>query len=290
MRKLTDISVVIFDMDGTLYQEDTFVERYIAYMMAETEEEIRSAAALRARALLTGDSPIRLGQFYHREDDVVLVRSGGVFANAFTWEGEPLEAERFAASYASMDPTDERLLYLGDPWGVVNALRHKHRISAETADAAFRRVREEMLEAPYAFPLDETLLQAVRELDVETKVLMTNTYEQSALDFLRRMGLDSVFDDVVPAAEKPTGIAHYMEALVRRGVAPHEILSIGDNPWNDLLPAKRIGACTCCISPYDMAEEESWDIRLHTVGELAALLRDINEAKREVRTTAAQLN
>ncbi|HZG87778.1 HAD family hydrolase [Paenibacillus sp.] len=290
MRKLTDISVVIFDMDGTLYQEDTFVERYIAYMMAETEEGARSAAALRARALLTGDSPIRLGQYYHREDDVVLVRSGGIFANAYTWEGEPLEAGRFAASYASMEPTDERLLYLGDPWGVVNALRHKHRIPLETADAAFRRVREEMLEAPYAFPLDESLLQAVRELDGVTKVLMTNTYEQSALDFLRRMGLDGAFDDVVPAAEKPAGIAEYMDALVRRGIAPSEILSIGDNPWNDLLPAKRLGALTCCISPYELAEEESWDIRVHTVGELAALLRELREAKRGERSTAAQLN
>ena len=31
---LSEIKVIIFDMDGTLYQEDTYLERYIRYLIS----------------------------------------------------------------------------------------------------------------------------------------------------------------------------------------------------------------------------------------------------------------
>jgi FMN phosphatase YigB (HAD superfamily) len=283
---LADIKVVIFDMDGTLYQEDTFMDRYIRYLLEETEwaHEVEAAIAA-ARKLLSGTHRVRFGHFYHKADDIVLIQEGGRFVEGFTWEGAALSAQQVEEAYGTILATSRDLLYIGDPWGVVGSLRHKYKLPEEKVDAAFRRIREEMIVAPYRFECDTSLFRTIRELEaVERKVLMTNTYEQSGLDFLRHMQILPWFDEVYCGADKPYGMRSYLDSLLAQGYRSHEMLSIGDNPWNDLYPVKQRGGRTCFISPYPSAETETWDVRLHTLNELAELLSGLQAARSGVQS------
>jgi FMN phosphatase YigB (HAD superfamily) len=91
------------------------------------------------------------------------------------------------------------------------------------------------------------------------------------------MQIRHLFEEVYCGAEKPLGIRSYLAALLEQGYEAHEILSVGDNPWNDLHPVKRLGGRTCFISPYPSSDEDAWDLRLTGLDELEQLMRSIQE-------------
>ncbi|NHN34099.1 HAD family hydrolase [Paenibacillus sp. S3N08] len=281
MEWLSKIKVIIFDMDGTLYQEDTFVERYISYLLeGSVSKQQIEAATVEARKIIEGNHPIKLGHFYHKTDDVALVPSNGAFNQALTALGLALDEQKFREQYESLSLHDSNLIYMGDPWGVVAAIRHKYKIPEDKMNYAFERIREEMILEPYLFAYPIEMLQAIQQLDaVEKKILMTNTYEKSGIAFLEYMQILHLFDEIYCGAEKPLGIKKYVETLLEQGYEPHEILSIGDNPWNDLYPVKQIGGRTCFISPYPSGDNHLWDLRLHALDELKQLMFDIQVYK-----------
>ncbi|WP_410513102.1 HAD family hydrolase [Paenibacillus sp. BR2-3] len=275
---LAAIKVIIFDMDGTLYQEDTFMERYIRYLLQGTEHEGETEAAISAgRAILRGEHPFQFGHFYHTQDNLVLVRQEESFIQGFTWEGSAIN-ER-AIAYGSLSSQAPYLIHIGDPWGIAAIVRHKYKLPEGKQQSAFERVRKEMILAPNHFRLRSDVFQAIEELTaVDKKILMTNTYLESGMEFLHYMNIRHLFEDVFCGAEKPLGLHSYFEILLKQGYEAHEILSIGDNPWNDLHPVKRMGGRTCFISPYPSCDPEVWDLRLKTLDELEQLMRAIQES------------
>ena len=275
---LSSIKVIIFDMDGTLYQEDRFMERYIRYLLAGTEHEGETEAAIHAgRGILTGEHPFQFGHFYHKQDDLALVRHEDSFSQAFTWEGVMLD-ER-AGAYGTLSSQAQHLIHIGDPWGIAAVISHKYKLPEEKLRSAFEQVRREMVLAPYHFEVHGGLLEALGELTaLEQKILMTNTYLESGIEFLNYMKIRHLFDDVKCGAEKPLGLDRYFAYLLEQGYQAHEILSVGDNPWNDLHPVKRKGGRTCFISPYPSSDQEVWDLRLTTLDELAELMRAIQKS------------
>ncbi|MDR6550236.1 HAD hydrolase-like protein [Paenibacillus qinlingensis] len=280
MEWLSDIKVIIFDMDGTLYQEDTFMDRYIRYLLEGTEwEQDTQFSIASSRKILSGNHTIKLGHFYHKLDDVALVQNAGRFVHGFLSNGDELEGQEFAEKYAALSIYDTNLIYMGDPWGIVNTIRHKCKIHEEQMKIAFERVREEMILEPYQFGLQHDLFQTIHNLTaIDRKILMTNTYEKSGIDFLHYMQIHHMFNEIYCGADKPFGIQKYMASLLEQGYHAHEVLSIGDNPWNDLYPVKQAGGRTCFISPYQNGDNQQWDLRLHTLDELKQLMQAIQNS------------
>ncbi|MBD2869383.1 HAD family hydrolase [Paenibacillus arenilitoris] len=274
---LSAIKVIIFDMDGTLYQEDTFLDRYIRYMLEGTEHEREAEAAVKAgRAILSGEHAFRFGHFYHKEDGLALVRQDYGFIQGYTWDGTAI-GER-AGGYGPLTQQAEHLIHIGDPWGIASVIGHKYRLAGEKMQAAFERVREEMVLEPYQFAVSRSLFRAIGELRVEKRILMTNTYLASGIDFLNYMEIRDLFEEVYCGAQKPHGIRSCFGALLEQGYEAHEVLSIGDNPWNDLHPVKRLGGRTCFISPYHSSDGEDWDLRLTSLDELEELMRAVKQS------------
>ncbi|MFB9326391.1 HAD family hydrolase [Paenibacillus aurantiacus] len=278
---LSDLRVVIFDMDGTLYQDHTFMERYIRYLLEKTAAEPHTEEAVSlGMAILAGSHPVQCGHFYHAADDAVLVREAGRFVRALSWDGTELALrDDMAALTADEAALPEQLVPFGDPWGIAAVLGLRYKLPEEKRLEAFRRVREEMVREPYLFPTSRGLFEALAALTaIEKKVVMTNTYLESGLAFLHHMEIHHLFDEVYCGAEKPEGIARYITVLLAQGYKPEEILSVGDNGWNDLEPVRRLGGRTCLISPYASAESSRWDLRFTKLDELERLLRRIQQA------------
>lgn len=278
---LSDLKVIIFDMDGTLYQDHTFMERYIRYLLENTEAEVHTEAAISlGMAILSGRHPVQCGYFYHEAEDLVLVREAGRFVHALNWDGAELPLDSAMADMLADETTlPEQLIPFGDPWGIAAIMGRRYKLPEQKRFEAFRRVREEMVLEPYAFPTSRSLFEALAALTaVEKKVVMTNTYLESGLAFLYYMEIHHLFDEVYCGAEKPGGIDRYMRELLAQGYKPEEILSVGDNGWNDLEPVRRLGGRTCLISPYASAESSQWDLRFTELEELEELLRQIQQA------------
>ncbi|MDR0271258.1 MAG: HAD hydrolase-like protein [Paenibacillus sp.] len=267
----TDIKVVIFDMDGTLYQEDTFMERYIRYLLEETEHEADTEAAVSmGKAIRSGEQTFGFGHFYHLKDDLLVIRLEDGLARGYAWDGSSVPVRKKLYKFDSILAAD--LLHIGDPWNIVAMLSHRYKLPETKLSKAFDRVRKEMLAAPYQFEIHSGLMQAIEKLNVDKKVLMTNTHLESGAQFLDFMQIHFCFDEVYCDAGKPARLTTYLASLLQQGYKAHEILSVGDNPWNDLHPVKRIGGRTCFISPYPSHDPEVWDLRLTTLDELEQLM------------------
>ena len=235
-------------MDGTLYQDYTFLGRYVRHLLQDVlPQETIESKVREAYSILDGKHTVRLGYFYNRENQTVYAHQNLQLTKSFQWNGEENE---------ELDQQLEQLSYIGDPW-----MR------------AFHQVREEMLTAPYEIICHHPLFVAISKLHVEKKILMTNTPEPSGPEFVKHLNIEQLFDEYVYGAEKPYGIQSTVDRLLEEGYAAHEILSIGDNPWNDLHPVKKSGGKTCLITKYAYSDPTDWDISVRTIEELTEFLQ-----------------
>lgn len=263
---LQGIKVIIFDLDGTLYQDYRFLGRYVYKMLVNThsKEEIEEFTDY-AYKFLEGSQQVKLGYFYDQsftfyEHDHLKP------TNAFDWQGNKLDGQEI----------DGDLTYVGDPWSIATFIGRKEKISSEAVRKAFLEVRSEMLHGNEYIEVNERLADTVRGLD-QYKILMTNTVEPSGKEFVDYLLLKDCFDEIYYDGKKPKGVHQLIKSLLDKGYKGEEILSIGDNPFNDLHPVKQIGGYTCFISQYGIADHTQWSKRIKTIDDLEAFLSLFNQ-------------
>ncbi|CAM5215157.1 hypothetical protein UACE39S_01302 [Ureibacillus acetophenoni] len=267
-RWLQDIKVIVFDLDGTLYQDYRFLGRYVYKMLVNThsKEEIEQYIEYAYR-FLEGSQQVKLGFFYDQnftfyEHDYLKP------TNAYDWQGNKQEIKEVNGD----------LTYVGDPWSIATFIGRKEKISSETMKQAFLEVRSEMLHSDEYISKNEKLADTLRGLK-QYKVLMTNTIEPSGKEFVDYLLLDDCFDEYHYDGKKPLGIQKIIKGLFNKGYKGEEILSIGDNPFNELHPVKQVGGHTCFISPYEIADNTEWSKRVHTIDDLDEFLSLFNNNK-----------
>lgn len=262
---LKDIKVMIFDLDGTLYQDYTFLGRYLRYMLNDqlTEQELQQQIN-EAYAILEGNHLVRFGYFYNYENQKVYTHEKLKPISSFSWEEtEQVEVEGMIAP----------LFYIGDPWCIAAVFGDRHNVSEEKRKHAFEFVRKEMTSEPYRIHRHDPLFEVLTNLEMDRKIFMTNTPGPSGPEFVKHLKLEHVFDEFFFDAGKPEGIQFVLERLISEGYQPHQILSVGDNPFNDLYPVKHAGGRTCLISQYKHADLTVWDESVKTVEELTGFLQ-----------------
>ncbi len=282
MEWIREIEVVIFDLDGTLYQDHHFYHRYLEYMLAGTHREAELEQVINeADRILNHEHSIKLGHFYHQHHDLAIYVSQGKIMSAHTWGGEEIDHEKLPQMGYEESQFWEDCLYAGDAWGVVSILARRLNISSQKLRNAFDRIREDMISSEYAIKREHQLMQAISNLaNVNRKILMTNNDHRNGVDCVNYLGIEKLFDQLVYDTKKPDGIANRVQLLLKEtGLQAHQVLSIGDNAWNDLHPIKKLGGRTVLISPYETLDYEPWDIRLHTIEELSQFLIELQQKK-----------
>ena len=269
MNWMKDIKALIFDMDGTLYQDYSFMGRYISKMMADSfpEREIEETVTW-AYDILEGKRPIKLGFMYNPAELVFYSHKDLQPTASFSWEG--IETELAVNA-------EVPLAYLGDPWGIAQLMAVKKKIPVEVREQAFTDVRAEMLEEAYCIIKRTDLFDEIGKLEDKRVILMTNSPLPTAQEFVDFMEINDVFDEFHFDGKKPHGIKELFTKLVSEGYQPHEILSVGDHPWNDLYPVHQAGGHTCLISEYKHDDTTGWTVSVETIDELVELMRKLNE-------------
>ncbi|MGK7376883.1 HAD family hydrolase [Planococcus sp. 1R117A] len=269
MQWLKDINVLIFDMDGTLYQDYTFMGRYIAKMMNGNfpEAEIEETVAL-AYDILEGNKHFKLGFMYDPEKLVFYRQQDLLPVTSYDWDGLELEIA---------ENGDSALSYIGDPWGIAQLIAVWKNIPAESVKKAFDDVRSEMLTEAYCIIKRTDLFDEIKKLENKRVILMTNSPVPTAQEFVDFLEINEVFDEFYFDGKKPNGIKELVAKLEAEGYKPHEILSIGDHPWNDLYPVHKIGGHTCLISEYKHDDATEWSVSVESIDELVDLVRMLNE-------------
>ena len=265
------VRVAIFDLDGTLYEGDGFVPVYL-----ELLEELGGLDPDLARGeleqIVGSVHGLRLGDLYDPATDRVLRAPAWRIVEVTDWDGTPVDDPRIGTGIGY----DKEFVYIGDVWQVVRAVAVHHGVDREANQAAFRAVRARINEAADELLDTSSLAPVLAELDrFEYREVMTNTPEDLAQPLVASMGLSDRFHSIRFGVHKPLGLERRIDELLDEfDLHPDELLCVGDNYLNDILPTVRAGCRAIWIDPFGAAPHEGPELRVPGLAEVAPLLRD----------------
>ncbi|MFP4634773.1 MAG: HAD family hydrolase [Nitriliruptoraceae bacterium] len=264
------VRAVVFDLDGTLYEGEAFLPVYLDELGVHTGIDL-SAARTQVEAILVGQHQVGLGDLYDPRTDRILRAPAWRLVEAVTWDGQPVDDPRIGRAVTPA----ERLTYLGDAWQVVRVVAEHLGAPLDGVRAAFRAVREAINADPDRLLDTSALPQVLAELHrFEHRSVLTNTTEELGRDLVAALGLDAWFETIRYGARKPAGTEAWLqEVIAELDAEPDQVLCIGDNHYNDVLPAVRSGCRAVWVDPYGLDPHRGPEVRVDRVAEVAALLR-----------------
>ena len=261
---MKDIKIVVFDLDGTIYQNNHFHPDYMHFLLEGTAYESWEQSLVRFVDDVFAGRRLVMNDYYCSAP--MDVRSFEEYTAAL--ENARIPDLTFETSVKRSDS-----IFLGDAWAVVALIGSTlGLIQNGRGDEVYKKTRNKMSED--GMEGNMRLKAAIQELGKHYEtVLLTNSYEQTALDFLAQLNFSGVFTKIVYSAHKPFGLVENLTRFCPELTEHPEIfLTIGDHAFNDLMPLQRLGAKTLWINPFENIHEAQADLSVHTLDELAACL------------------
>lgn len=242
--------MIVYDLDGTLYRD---THHFVYYRDRLSAAAPRPAAFERDyEHILEERHPLRVGTFYDVRQRRVCTPEG-----VMTWEGVPVEpgSRRYDDLTEALEKGQglEDWLYVGDLWWIMLALASYHDVPGEAIRRSFLATREYMMDERVAVPAVPGLREFVasRKQDGVIQVLATNSPEPDSRAIIRKLELQDLFDEWSFLTGKPEGLyARLREWGEKFGVSFDEMLVVGDNYRNDVIPGRRMGCRTVFIDPH----------------------------------------
>lgn len=261
--------IVIFDLDGTIYQNSVFHRGYLRTLVAGTWAEPLEADLVRLAEAIFAGRELDMNRFYRRGR-----------AEAATVP-ELVQALRKRVlpgmTYAEALQADD-VVYLGDAWAVLAYLGDALGcLDGDRANEVYRLTRLQMERA--GMHGDRGLYEAIMRLEQRCRVvLLSNSYEETvpgvpaAAWLCRSVPRDLQQCEQALRHDREPGRPSIPALLAR----PEALISIGDHAFNDLMPISAIGGQTLWIDPYPGIHEPEYTWCVHTLAELAAFLDTIS--------------
>lgn len=276
---LDKVRVIVYDLDGTVYDDNRHFELYAQEIASHLPEAVREAFWSDYRATVSGrHAALRVGSFYDVERDLVLYPRAGKIVRAVHWEGNevpPVVREQLYPGIVT--PDNVTIMNVGDLWWVPSAISLHYGGEPEKHGRAFLRVRDIMSEPQYtmtAIPCLAETVKALKESGKVVQVLATNSPQPDSEAILTKVGLIGLFDKLYFRSNKPVGLQAIFAELARQyGCDMEHILSVGDNLVNEIAPARAMGCQTVFIDPFNLGEADDADLRVTAMTDLIPLLR-----------------
>ncbi|MGG6439492.1 HAD family hydrolase [Saccharococcus caldoxylosilyticus] len=272
----TNVKAIVFDLDGTLYEEPHHFEYYAEQVAKRLREEDQQRFWEDYRAVLSGRHPLRIGSVYDAGEDLILFLQNGIVSEAYRWNGEKLDEEEVQKIYQERVTIDlDRLFSIGDFWWVPSSIGRHYGLTNEDTYAAFLETREWMMGPDFAMNGVPGLAETLEQLKNRTVlILMTNSPEPDSEAILHKLKLADVFHHKIFQAGKPIKTASHLQTIRDRyHIQYKEMISIGDNLENDILPARRLGCRTIFIDAYGRAKQGDADVIVASMSECVPVLR-----------------
>lgn len=161
----------------------------------------------------------------------------------------------------SMQVINDKKNEIGDDgWAIIANLASGY-VTKEEMDMCFARTREKMNDGKIAVNLQSTAVKILNFRDVR-HILLTNTPEKYAIPLLENFGIKNLFYRIVCSAKKPDSFKNIVNDLLRdEDTLPEDVLSIGDNYRNDILPSMEMGFKTVFIQNYQRSSRADLTVR-----------------------------
>lgn len=237
---MREIKLIIFDLDGTLYEDTTHFEFFAQLLMNKLPKNIQKDFLLEYKKMKDNEHIVSIGKAYDAKEDSVLTIDPFTFKviNAFSWEGKRWDVSKVKATYPGpLTFNFDHLIAIGDGWWlpVVTAF---HFGLTDTKDS-YIKTKEYMTSDQFKLVQTPGLKEALIKLSKNKHlILVTNSEEDDVNRLLTKLDLQNIFDDIFPSANKPANSReHFQYIKTKYEINPKHILSIGDNFINDIAPA-----------------------------------------------------
>ncbi|WP_078379919.1 HAD family hydrolase [Sutcliffiella halmapala] len=275
---MENITTIVFDLDGTLY-EDTHHFRYYADLLRnKLSMDVQELFEQDYLAVEDGSHTLKIGRVYDAQKDLILSHHHGEVTQGWKWDGEIVPSHEIKELYPKPLQFDlVETLSIGDLWWIPVAIAKHYGLSSKEAYEAFLQTREHMMTDDFELqPLKEFADVLERLHSKYTLVLMTNSPQVDSETIIKKLGFTSYFHDKIFEANKPIHTGEKLTFISEKWTVPFsQMLSIGDNYINEILPASLLGCSTICIDPYDIHENSVANYTVRNLNELSIKLEKL---------------
>ncbi|MHA7276429.1 HAD family hydrolase [Arthrobacter sp. Hz1] len=273
---LAGIKVVLFDLDGTLHDDPRMTDHYAAALEKSLPNGDGESFRGEIAAVLRRTHPaLAPGCFVEPTRGVVVHAPEWTATTATDWAGNPVPLPDDLHGGVSHDGP---LRYLGDQWQIIGALAARRGADQRLLREAFTGARRFINAEATSLLRSEHLDDVLQRLGEGRRLLLaTNTPEELAGPLVQRLDLREPFEMVRFDAHKPAGCAELItHAKDHWDTDPREVLVVGDNLWNDLLPPAERGCLTVHIDPLNIDPGARWSSARHAdFSSFATALKEI---------------
>jgi len=268
---LQSAKVIVFDLDGTLYEDTHHFDYYARLIEQLLPEPLQPEFAAQYAAAIEGRHAVRIGRVYDAHRDLLLVQQAGEVLEAYHWDGTPLSEDSIAELYPepiTLDLTD--VVSIGDIWWIPPVIGRHMGIPSSMTWEKFEETRKWMMGPEYVMKPIPGLADALTRLSQMKKlVLLTNSPRSDSEVILEKLGLADVFDHKIFMGMKPVrSQEHFRELAKRYDCSFGEIVSIGDNWVNDIDPPRELGCLAIFIDHHGQSDADSADVVVRRMGEV----------------------
>ncbi|MBM7635021.1 HAD family hydrolase [Geomicrobium sediminis] len=269
--------LIIFDLDGTLYEDTDHFDYYAKTLSEEVIEEHKLSFFSDYELMKKGNHAVSIGKAYDVQNDWVLEVDPftGNIERVVTWEGEKVADSTWREIHEGPVEYDfDQVIAIGDGWWLPNvAARH---YGVKDPQPAYHKTKEFMATDAFTLSVIEGLREGLLSLkEKKSIVLLTNSTDDDVERLLKLLHLEGVFHEVVTNAMKPQETrAHFISIMKRYNVTTEQTLSIGDNYLNEIIPAKAEGMKAIYID-LDNGAVAYGDRKVTSVSELIEEMKEV---------------
>lgn len=240
------LQTILFDLDGTLYQDHTFYNEYFKILEQESKLPVSAQECIQFIEEVIAGKHVKMNTYYD-------VRN--VHVNSMEELKSLLPSLQLTCDVRSLSLEEaKQYIYMGDLWSLIFLLANAFQFSEEACNRTFQKTREDMVQyVQENKQLKEVLLELKKKY---TLILCSNTYEASAVPFVKALGLYDCFHHRHYSTRKPYGLTDALNTYIpdwKKEVA--SLLSIGDHWFNDLKLIEQLGGQIMLIQPYEKVNE-----------------------------------
>ncbi|MCF6136256.1 HAD family hydrolase [Pseudalkalibacillus berkeleyi] len=250
----SDYKLIIFDLDGTLYEDTDHFDHYASLLKERVALEHQEDFIADYIAMKKGAHAVGIGKAYDAVHDSVLTLDPLTLkvTHVQNWDGSEWDQEKVRSTYKDDLTFDfENIIAVGDGWWLPYSSARHHGVSVEDTYQCYTRTKDFMVTDDFQLTKTPGLKEGLLKLKEEAEVvLVTNSEEDDVQRLLLELDLDEIFPEIVPLAQKPVQTKEIFQNLMKKyGASPGETISIGDNLINEIAPALLLGMKTIYIQP-----------------------------------------
>jgi FMN phosphatase YigB (HAD superfamily) len=276
--KLNEVKAIVFDLDGTLYEDTHHFKYYAESISRRLPKNLHEKFMLEYNSAVSGKHTLKVGRIYDTEKDLIIEHRTKKVRNAYTWDGEALEKSKVKELYDGEVEIDmQRFISIGDLWWMPGVIGLHYGLHRPEIHSCFLETREYMMSKEFVMHPVQNFKEMLEDLNPYIKlILLTNSPEPDSETILEKLGIEHVFHKKIFQGKKPSKTLERFEEVCKEfNLCFNEILSIGDNYINDILPVKNTGCKTIYIDTYHIGHKEDADYVVYSISEVIHIIKAI---------------